>query len=132
MKKSLSSFKVRYAETDQMGVVHHANYALYLEAARLDWLNQFGISYKKMEEEGIFLPVYELSSKYIKSAFFDDEITVETSLREKPGVKIIFDYVIYNNLQEIIHEANITLVFMDAKSKRPIKCPGAILKAMGF
>ena len=66
MKSHNTFVKVRYAETDQMGVVHHGNYAEYLEIARLDWLSALGISYKSMEEEGVMLPVYELHFKFIK------------------------------------------------------------------
>ena len=58
MKTSTTTVKVRYAETDKMGVVHHANYPIYLELARIEWLNDIGISYKNMEEEGVMLPVY--------------------------------------------------------------------------
>ena len=64
MKDHLSILKVRYAETDQMGVVHHGNYAQYLEIARIDWLEKIGISYKSMEKNGIMLPVYEMNFKF--------------------------------------------------------------------
>ena len=80
MKSHNTYVKVRYAETDQMGVVHHGNYADYLELARLDWLDKLGISYKSMEKEGVKLPVYELHFKFIKSALFDDELKIVTKL----------------------------------------------------
>ena len=92
MKSHKTLVKVRYAETDQMGVVHHGNYPQYLEIARLEWLSTLGISYKNMEEEGIMLPVYELNLKYIKPVTFDENLTIETRLHELPNVKIIFDY----------------------------------------
>ncbi|HBO30667.1 MAG TPA: thioesterase, partial [Leeuwenhoekiella sp.] len=59
MKTHNSSVKVRYGETDQMGVVYHGNYAQYLEVARIEWLSDLGVSYKKMEENGVMLPVYD-------------------------------------------------------------------------
>ncbi|WP_400073034.1 acyl-CoA thioesterase [Zobellia russellii] len=122
------SFRVRYSETDQMGVVYHGNYAQYLEMGRVEWLRSKGISYKKMEENGIMLPVVSLSLNYKKSAFYDDLISVETRLKKTPSVRIEFDYVIRNEKQEILVEANTVLVFVDKKSKRPIRCPQNILE----
>ncbi len=127
MKSHFSFIKVRYAETDQMGVVHHGNYPQYLEIARIDWLNTLGISYKSMEEEGIMLPVYELNLKYIKPVTFDENLKVETRLYEIPNVKITFEYDIYNEKEELVTTATSVLVFMDAKTKRPIRCPKYIL-----
>ncbi len=125
---SKTSLKVRYSETDQMGVVHHGNYAQYLELARIDWLSRLGISYKSMEENGIILPVFTLDLKFKKSAFFDDELTVKTSLRKIPTVRIIFDYEIFNENQELLTIASTTLVFVDNKTKKPISCPSYLLK----
>jgi len=87
MKTHYTYVKVRYAETDQMGVVHHGNYAQYLEMARIDWLGQFGVSYKQMEAEGIMLPVYSMQFKFIKPATFDDILKIETRLKKIPQVK---------------------------------------------
>lgn len=128
MKTHYTYVKVRYAETDQMGVVHHGNYAQYLEMARIDWLGQFGISYKKMEAEGIMLPVYSMQFKFIKPATFDDILKIETRLKKIPQVKIEFDYTIFNAEQKIITTASTVLVFMDAVSRKPIKCPDFILE----
>lgn len=122
------SFRVRYAETDQMGVVYHGNYAQYLEMGRVEWLRNFGISYKSMEENGIMLPVISLFVNYKKSAVYDDLITVETKLKKLPLVKIAFDFKIYNEQHEILAEANTVLAFMDKTTKRPMKCPDYILK----
>ncbi|HEA22419.1 hypothetical protein LCGC14_1283300 [marine sediment metagenome] len=122
------SFRVRYAETDQMGVVYHGNYAQYLEMGRVEWLRSFGISYKSMEEKGIMLPVISLSVNYKKSAVYDDLITVETHLKKLPMVKIEFDFKIYNEQQEILATANTVLAFLDKKTNRPIKCPDYILE----
>ena len=122
------SFRVRYGETDQMGVVYHGNYAQYLEMGRVEWLRELGISYKNMEKNGIMLPVVSLCLDFKKSAAYDDLITVETRLKKLPLVKIEFDYTIYNESQEILTLANTVLAFLDVKTKRPIKCPDAILK----
>ncbi|MFC6859419.1 acyl-CoA thioesterase [Zunongwangia atlantica] len=130
MTDHVSILKVRYAETDQMGVVHHGNYAQYLEIARIEWLEKIGISYKSMEKNGIMLPVYEMNFKFKKSAFFDDELKIITSLRQTPDVKIIFDYKIYNQDEELLTTANTTLVFMDAETRRPIRCPEYVLEKL--
>ena len=119
--------KVRYAETDQMGVVHHGNYAQYLEIARIDWLSRLGISYKSMEENGVILPVFALDLKFKKSAFFDDELTVKTTLRKIPTVKIVFDFEIYNQNQELLTIASTTLVFINGETRKPIQCPPYLL-----
>lgn len=127
MKSHNTYVKVRYAETDQMGVVHHGNYADYLEIARLDWLDVLGVSYKSMEKEGIMLPVYELHFKFIKSALFDDELKIVTKLVKTPSVKIEFYYEIYNQESELLTTANTVLVFMDSQTRKPIRCPEFIV-----
>lgn len=124
---SETRLKVRYSETDQMGVVHHGNYAQYLELARIDWLAKLGISYKSMEESGIMLPVFTIDLKFKKSAYFDDDLIVKTFLREIPTVKIIFDYEIYNHKQELLTTASTTLVFVNSDSRKPISCPTYII-----
>ncbi|WP_209399950.1 thioesterase family protein [Pseudozobellia sp. WGM2] len=126
------SFRVRYGETDQMGVVYHGNYAQYLEIGRVEWLREMGISYKTMEKNGIMLPVISLSLHFKKSAVYDDLITVETRLVRTPLVKIEFDYKIYNEKKEILVEANTVLAFLDTTTKRPIKCPDYILEKLSY
>ena len=130
MKKYTSFVKVRYVETDQMGFVHHSNYAQYLEIARLEWLNELGISYKWMEENGVMLPVYNLNIKYKKSALFDDELTIHTVLRNFPTVRIVFDYEIYNNKNELLTQASTELIFVNTKTGKPMGCPTYILEKL--
>jgi len=124
------SFRVRYGETDQMGVVYHGNYPQYLEMGRVEWLRVLGISYKEMEEDGIILPVISLQLNYKKSAIYDDLLTVRTILLKKPQVRIEFDYEIYNENGELLAEANTVLAFMDAKKNKPIRCPEYILERL--
>lgn len=120
-------FRVRYSETDQMGIVYHGNYAQYLEMGRIEWLRNLGISYKKMEEEGIMLPVISLSLNYKKSALYDDVIQVTTKLKKIPSVKIEFNYIIENEDGEILTLGETTLAFIDIKTNRPMRCPKYIL-----
>lgn len=132
MKSHDSFVKVRYAETDQMGVVYHGNYAQYLEIARIDWLEALGISYRKMEEEGVMLPVYELKLQFKKSAKFDEMLRIETTISEKPTVRIHFFYKIFNPDEELVTTAETTLIFMDTRRNKPIRCPAYLLEKLGF
>ncbi len=124
------SFRVRYGETDQMGVVYHGNYAQYLEMGRVEWLRALGITYRSMEENGIMLPVISLQMNFKQSALYDDLLTVETRLVKMPSVKIEFDYTIRNEANVVLVEANTVLAFMDKKNKRPIRCPEYILSKL--
>lgn len=132
MRSNQISFRIRYSETDQMGVVYHGNYAQYLEMARVEWLRVLGISYKKMEEEGIMLPVISLSINYLKPALYDDLVTVKVILNKKPVVRIEFDYEITNEAGDLLATANTVLVFMDSKRKRPTRCPEELLKKLNY
>ena len=106
MNRHQTKIKVRYAETDQMGVVYHGNYALYLEIGRLEWLSSLGISYKEMESNNVMLPVVELNLNYRKSAHYDDVLTVSTSLLKRPTASIEFNYEIHNSSGELLEVLN--------------------------
>lgn len=127
MKYHETKIRVRYGETDQMGVVYHGNYAQYLEIGRIEWLRNFGISYKKMEEQGVMLPVISLSIKYKKSARYDDVIYVKTQLSKMPTATIEFNFEILNEEGEIITLAKAVLAFINIKTMRPTRCPKDIL-----
>lgn len=122
--------RIRYGETDQMGVVHHGNYALYLEIGRTEWLRKKGVSYKSMEDNGVMLPVISMSVNFKKSILYDDVITVRTQLKKTPSVKIEFDYEIRSETGDVLATANTVLAFIDMKTKRPIKCPEYILEKL--
>ncbi|TAI49084.1 acyl-CoA thioesterase [Flagellimonas allohymeniacidonis] len=130
MRLNSHSFRVRYGETDQMGVVYHGNYAQYLEMGRVEWLRALGITYRSMEENGIMLPVISLQLHYKKSALYDDLLTVETQLVKTPKVKIEFDYKIYNEEKELLVEAHTVLAFMNKTSQKPMMCPDYILERL--
>ena len=130
MHKNIISTRIRYAETDQMGYVYHGNYAQFFEMGRLEWLRDLGISYKEMEENGIMLPVYSLNTRFIKSAFYDDILSITTSIKKKPLVRIEFEYEIHNQKGELITTGDTTLIFIDMKIRRPIKCPEYILNKL--
>lgn len=127
MKKTITKIRIRYGETDQMGFVYHGNYAQFFEIGRLDWITQIGVSYKEMESQGILLPVIYLETSFLKSAYYDDELTIETFLLETPTVRIKFGYNIFNNKNELLTKGATHLVFLNKKNNKPMRCPNYIL-----
>ena len=128
MKKYTTKIRVRYSETDQMGVVYHGNYAQFFEIGRTEWLRQLGVTYKDMELNGILLPVISLQCNFIKSAMYDDILTIDTFLKKKPMVKIEFNYEIRNQHQELICNGDSVLAFINKKTMKPTRCPEYLLK----
>lgn len=123
MKTYEFNVRVRYSETDQMGVVYHGNYAQYFEMGRVEWLRNIGISYKWMEENGVMLPVVSLTTNYKKPARYDDLLRVKTIFKSQTSAKIEFDYEIYNEQDELLTIGNSILVFVNMKTGRPMAAP---------
>ncbi|MDT0554291.1 acyl-CoA thioesterase [Urechidicola vernalis] len=119
--------RVRYGETDQMSYVYYGNYAQYFEMGRVEWLRNLGVSYKSMEDGGIMLPVLDLNIKYLKPAKYDDLLTLKTTLKKIPSVKIEFDFEIYNEENELLTQGYTKLVFIDMKKNKPTRCPQFLL-----
>ena len=130
MKNHQVEVKVRYSETDQMGVVYHGNYIPYFEIGRVEWLRNKGISYKSMEESGIALPIVSMNINYKKSARYDELLTVHTTFKSQSSVKIEFDCAIYNEAKELLTTAHFILVFLALKTGRPIAPPDYILELL--
>jgi acyl-CoA thioester hydrolase len=123
MLVSETKIRVRYSETDRMGFVYYGNYAAYYEVGRVEALRKLGFSYKEMEDQGILLPVVDLTIQYKKPAFYDDEITIITLIKEMPGVKITFYYECYNEKKELLNSGKVTLVFVNKNTNRPCQPP---------
>lgn len=119
--------RVRYGETDQMGYVYYGNYASYFEVGRVEWLRNFGVSYKEMEDNGIMLPVSNLNISYLKPTRYDDLITIKTTLKKIPTAKIEFDFEIFNEQNELLTKGYTSLVFIDMEKNRPTRCPKHLL-----
>ena len=130
MYKSETQIRVRYAETDQMGYVYYGNYAAYYEVARVESLRQLGLSYKDLEADGIIMPVLENYSKYIAPGRYDELLTVKTIIKKWPGVKIVFNYEIYNEADELINKGETKLAFIDTASGIPCRMPDDMAEAM--
>ncbi|TCD28215.1 acyl-CoA thioesterase [Pedobacter psychrodurus] len=118
-----TKIRVRYGETDQMGYMYYGNYAQYYEVGRVEMLRSLGMSYSSMEADGIMMPVLELKCKYIKPALYDQEITVKTIVKTLPGIRIFFEYELYNEKEELINIGATTLVFVDMKKNKPTNPP---------
>jgi acyl-CoA thioester hydrolase len=116
--ESVTEVRVRYAETDQMGVVYHTNYLVWCEIARTDLIRMFGSSYRELEERGIRLAVSEASVRYIAAARYDDRIRVETRLSRVTSRTMIFDYTILNaDTMQRLAIASTTLISLDAANR---------------
>lgn len=122
--------RVRYSETDQMGVVYHGSYIPYFEIGRVEWLRNRGVSYKSLEESGIALPIVSMTLNYKKPARYDDLLTVKTVFKKHSSVKIEFDCEIWNEQNELLTTAYFILVFVDMKTGRPMVPPDYIKKVM--
>lgn len=125
-----TTLRVRYAETDRMGYAYYGTYAQYFEVGRVEALRSLGLSYRRMEEEGVMLPVLDLAVRYHRPAFYDDLLTVRTSIVEPPTARIKFSYAVRNEQGLLITEATTTLVFVDRATDRPCRAPAALMKLL--
>jgi acyl-CoA thioester hydrolase len=129
MFNSETRIRVRYAETDQMGVVYHSNYFPYFESARAESIRELGFTYVDMEKMGVIMPVVDVQCKYLRPARYDDLLTIRTQLKELPtNHKIDFFHEVYNEKEELLAVARISLYFMEAKTMDRTKMPDALLE----
>lgn len=121
---SETKLRVRYGETDQMGYAYYGIYAQYYEVGRVDAMRMLGFSYRDVEERGIMMPVLEYNIRYKKPAYYDDELTVVTMLKEKPnGVKLHFEYECFNQKHELLNSGFVTLAVIDKASGKLTRLP---------
>lgn len=117
-----TTLKVRYGETDKMGVVYHANYINYYEVARTECMRSLGLSYRELEATGIILPVTKVESRYKDSLYYDDDVTIVARITELPTFKITFHYDVISN-DKIVNQGITELVFYDTNNKRVCRAP---------
>ncbi|MGK7393689.1 MAG: acyl-CoA thioesterase [Candidatus Cyclobacteriaceae bacterium M3_2C_046] len=120
------SFTIPYCDTDQMGFVHHSNYARYLEMARWEIFRRKGLPYRKVEEAGIYMPVIEMNHRFHKPLYYDDRIQIKVDIDLLSQTRLNFNYKIYNQHQELVHEAFTRLTFLKASNGRPCAIPANI------
>ncbi len=119
MIESQVQIRVRYSETDQMGYVYYGNFAAYFEVARVECFRNIGFSYKELEQSGILMPVAEYKIKYSRPAKYDDVLTIKVLIKEKPTIKIVFEYEVYNEENLLIATSETKLAFINAATNRP-------------
>jgi len=110
------NIKVRYAETDAMQRAHHSNYLIWLEAARIGFLDQIGLPYQDIESKGLYIPVLSAKVEYLKPASFNDTLTIQVALKERPKVRFSFQYEIRNK-NELIAQGSTEHIFIDKLNK---------------
>jgi len=121
---SETQVRVRYAETDQMNIVYHGNYAQYFEVGRVEAIRQLGFSYKDLESTGIIMPVIEWTAKFVRPAHYDDLLTVRTTLKEWPvNHRIEFLQEVYNERGKLLTTGNVLLYFLLAKTMEKTNMP---------
>lgn len=124
MYESQTQVRVRYAETDQMGVVYYGNYAQYFEVGRVESIRQLGYTYKDIEEQGVIMPVVEMNIKYLRSAMYDDLITIKSTLRElSQDHRIEYFQEVFNEQGKLLTTGKVVLYFLDAKTKQKTNMP---------
>ena len=119
-----TKIRVRYAETDQMGVVYHSNFFPYFESARTESIRELGFTYADMEKMGVIMPVVDVHCRYIRPARYDDLLNIRTTLKEMPlQHKIEFHHDVYNENEEHLATAKITLYFVEAGTMKKTVMP---------
>jgi acyl-CoA thioester hydrolase len=127
MYNHISKYRVRYADVDQMGYMYYGNYSKLYEIGRVEALRDLGVRYRDMEQDGIWMPVYENHSKYIKPAKYDDLLEINCKLDVLPSSRIVFTTEVKNEEGQLIHVGKTTLVFIAQKTGKIITCPEIIL-----
>ncbi|MDX2046296.1 MAG: thioesterase family protein [Chitinophagaceae bacterium] len=121
---SETQIRVRYAETDQMNVVYHGNYAQYFEVARAESIRRLGFTYKQMEEAGVMMPIVELHCRFLRPAHYDDLLTIKTILKELPqDHRIEFLQEVYNESGKLLTIGKVVLYFIKSATKEKCNMP---------
>jgi acyl-CoA thioester hydrolase len=126
--RNYSTVRVRYAETDRMGIAYNSHYLTWFEVGRTELLREMEFTYRDMEHDGFLLPVIEAGIKYFKPALYDDILTIVTSFGRKPGSRVFLEYSIVRENNEIIASGFTEHAFTDTVL-RPIRPPRELLSA---
>jgi len=130
MLVSDTTIRVYYEDTDKMGIVYYGNYPRYYEIGRTEMIRNLGLSYKEMEDNGIFLPARSLKINYIKPAHYDDLLTIRTIVDQIPKVRFPIKTEIYNQKKELLNEGEVVLAFFNGNTNRPCKAPDLFICAL--
>lgn len=131
MYQSTTQTRVRYAETDQMNVVYYGNYAQYFEIGRVESMRALGYTYKRMEDEGIILPVVELHTRYLRPATYDELLTIQTQLRTLPtSYHIEFFQDVFNEENKLLAAGRVVLYFLNKETWKRRNIPDDLKEAL--
>lgn len=125
----VTDIRVRYYDTDQMGIVYYGNYARFYEIGRVEAIRHLGINYKDLEERGISMPVYDLNSRFIRPARYDDLLTIRVTIPQLPKTRFMFSYEIFNQDGQLLNTGQTTLVFVRTDTGRPCTAPDDLVEA---
>lgn len=114
--ESITKILPRYAETDQMGIVHHSVYAIWYEQARTDYFNEIGLRYDEIEKDGVMTPLVELQCKYKKPAYYNQEVEIRSKLVELTPVKFTVEFNVYDKDGVLLNIGKTTLAWADSKT----------------
>jgi acyl-CoA thioester hydrolase len=124
--------RVRYAETDKMGVVYYANYLIWFEVGRTEWLRHSGLTYRELEEVGFVLPVIEAHCEYLQPVRYDDEVEIRTRGTLISGVRVRFDYEIVRRAHGIVAAVGRTVHASVNPAGRPRRLPVQVRQLFGW
>ena len=126
MVKSEHFLDVRYYETDQMGIVHHSNYIRYFECGRNAMLKDLDMPMEKVEASGVMMAVVAVDAKYKVPAKLGDTLRIVSIIDTPPTAKVVVKTDIYNQNEQLVCTGSVTLGFIDAVTRRPVRCPEAL------
>ncbi len=131
MYQSTTQTRVRYAETDQMNVVYYGNYAQYFEIGRVESMRALGFTYKRMEDEGVIMPVVELHTRFLRPATYDDLLTIKTQVRTLPAsYHIEFFQDVFNEENKLLASGRVVLYFLKKETWKRVNIPDDLKEAL--
>lgn len=123
-------YRVRYADTDQMGYVYYGHYARLYEIGRVEALRAIGMTYKALEESGVMMPVYDLKCRYIQPAKYDDLLTIRTHVMALPAARMVFTFEVLNQDGTLLNTGETTLVFVRMANNRITTAPKEMIERL--
>ncbi len=123
--------RVRYAETDKMGYLYYGHYAKYYEIGRVEMLRSIGLTYREMEDDWkVMMPVTSLQCRYVRPAYYDEKLSIRTSLRELPGKFITFHVEIFNEKNKLVNGGSVRLCFVDTTTNKTVNAPDTLVNKL--
>ncbi len=122
--------RVRYAETDKMGVVYYGKYAEYFEVSRAELIRQFGYSYSEMEADGVMMPVTEMRVRYVRPSRYDDLLTLRATIYKRPEKRVMIETKVLNEAGKLAVLGEVTLAFLDSNTGKAVQAPDRFLELL--